>query len=216
MNLVLFGPPGAGKGTQSQILSEKYSLKHISTGDILREAIKNKTALGLEAQKNMDKGALVPDSVVIGMLKEVMEKNRGRGFLFDGFPRNPAQAEALDDLMNEMNSRVSRAIFLNVSHDLLKDRLTGRRVCTQCGSTFHVKMNPPSKENVCSACGGKLIQREDDKEEVISTRLAVYEKNTAPLKDYYKKAGLFISVDGVGDPRVVFERLASAVENAHH
>jgi adenylate kinase len=211
LNIVLFGPPGAGKGTQSQFLTDKFALTHVSTGDLLRAAIKNKTALGLEAKRYMDAGELVPDAIVIGLIKEVMTKNMGKGMLLDGFPRNTNQAQALDSLLGQENSNIRRAVFLEVDRQLLKMRLTGRRVCTKCGAAFHIALRPPKNEGVCDVCGGTLEHRPDDKPEVIDNRLEVYDKNTAPLKTYYQKAGKFIAVDGVGDPEAVFERISAAL-----
>jgi adenylate kinase len=213
LNLVLFGPPGAGKGTQSQLISEKFDLKHVSTGDLLRAAMKAQTPLGIEAQGFVNKGSLVPDSVVIGLIRELKASIGKRGMLLDGFPRTTTQAEALDELLRGTGAQVDRAVFLEVSPDLLKDRLTGRRICTTCGATFHVKLKPPQKNMICDNCGGRLEQRADDRAEVIENRLTVYEKNTAPLKSYYKDAGKFVTVDGVGEPTAVFARISDAVKS---
>ncbi len=210
MNLVLFGPPGAGKGTQSQLLVENYKLNHVSTGDLLRVAIKNETPLGVEAKKFVDAGDLVPDTVMIGLIREVAaetKKKGGRGLLLDGFPRTSAQAQVLDELLERENAPLRQAIFLEVPKDLLKSRLVGRRVCTKCGTTFHKDLRPPRVDRVCDVCGGALEHRADDREAVIENRLDVYEKNTAPLKTYYKNSNRFVSVDGVGDPKDVFSRL---------
>lgn len=211
MNLVLFGPPGAGKGTQSQFICEKFNLTHISTGDLLRAAVKNQTPLGLEAKKLMDKGALVPDSVVISLIKDEKKKQKKSGLLLDGFPRTTAQAEALEELLKSDGKGVKKALFLEVDRGLLKSRLTGRRVCSSCGATFHIELKPPQKDSVCDVCGGRLEQRPDDRAEVIDNRLEVYDKNTAPLKEYYKRQGLFVSVDGVGQPEQVFQRISRSI-----
>jgi len=212
LNLVLFGPPGAGKGTQSQLLVEKYKMIHVSTGELLRAAIKNKTPLGLEAKKFVDAGNLVPDSLMIGLIKEVMEKKKG-GLLLDGFPRTTAQAEALDELLTKEGTPLKKAVFLEVPKELLKSRLTGRRICTKCGTTFHVELHPPTLNRICDNCGGELEHRADDQPEVIENRLEVYEKNTAPLKEYYRETNnRFVPVDGVGDPQDVFSRLKKVLE----
>jgi adenylate kinase len=213
LNLVLFGPPGAGKGTQSQLIAEKFHLTHVSTGDLLRAAIKAKTPLGLEAKKFLDSGTLVPDSVVIGLIQEVMKGQNKSGMLLDGFPRTTAQAEALDTLLENANSSVHKAVFLEVPREMLKDRLSGRRICSSCGATFHTSLKPPKKTGVCDLCQGKLEQRPDDKEEVIDKRLEVYDKSTAPLKSYYQNAGKFVAVDGVGLPAIVSESISRAVNS---
>lgn len=211
MNLVLFGPPGAGKGTQSQFLIDKYNLIHVSTGDLLRAAMKEKTALGLEAKKFMDAGDLVPDTIVIGLIKEVMLHQKGKGLLLDGFPRNAAQATELDKLLSAENVSLDRAIFLEVDKNLLHSRLVGRRVCSKCGTTYNMEMKKPKVKGVCDLDGGTLEHRKDDQADVIENRLEVYEKNTAPLKAYYKNAQKFVAVDGVGEPHLIFERIAKAV-----
>lgn len=208
MNVVLFGPPGAGKGTQSQLIVERLGLKHVSTGDILREAIKNQTPLGLEAKGFMDKGNLVPDNIVIGLIKDLIDSTSTKGFLFDGFPRTVAQGEALITLLQERKQPLKKAVFLEVDPSLLLDRLVGRRSCAKCGATFHVKMNPPKKEGICDGCGSNLQHRVDDSAEVVQNRLSVYEKNTAPLKEFFKQKGLFAAVDGVGKPSDVFDRIS--------
>jgi adenylate kinase len=209
---VLFGPPGAGKGTQSALISKNYKLKHISTGDLLRGAMKAQTNLGLEAKKFMDKGSLVPDAVVIGLIREEMKKDLGAGMLLDGFPRNPAQAEALDELLKSVDSSVHKAIFLEVDRQELVSRLTGRRVCSQCGETFHVSSKPPRQASICDKCGGKLEQRVDDHEEVIVNRLDVYEKSTAPLKSYFEKQKKFVLIHGMGSPDQVFNLISQEIK----
>lgn len=207
MSLVLFGPPGAGKGTQAKRMIEDGKKSHVSTGDLFRAAMKNKTPLGLEAQSYVDSGNLVPDSVTIGLVKEVLESNKSGDFIFDGFPRTSTQAEALEELVNEMGvNPIKHALFLEVPQDILFRRLTGRRLCRDCGSVYHVDANPTKIDGVCDACGGETYQRKDDSEDVISTRLDAYAKNTEPLKDYYQKKGLFIEIDGQGDPIDVFNR----------
>lgn len=203
MNIILFGAPGAGKGTQSQFLIDKLGMNQISTGDLFRAAIKNKTELGKKAQAYMDRGELVPDSIVIGMVQEVLEKGV-KNFILDGFPRTVAQAEALDDLLQNMNLKIAKAIFLEVPMAELTERLTGRRVCKNCGAVYHVKGKPTAKPGVCDNCGGEVYQRNDDKAEVIGNRLRNYEEFTSPLKDYYKRGGKFAVVDGDRDETEVF------------
>jgi adenylate kinase len=175
----------------------------ISTGDLFRTAIKNKTDLGKKAQEFMEKGQLVPDSVTIGMVEEVL-KSGNKDFILDGFPRNVAQADALDELLKRLNLSLGKAIFLEVPMSILEDRLTGRRVCKNCATVYHISSKPPQKPGICDSCGGEVIQRNDDKADVISTRLKTYEEYTSPLKDYYKGLGKFVSVDGNRDPKLVF------------
>lgn len=210
MSIVLFGPPGAGKGTQAKKMIENGQMYHISTGDLFRSAMKDETPLGLEAKSYVDSGNLVPDSVTIGLVKEVLEANKGANFIFDGFPRTSNQAEALEKLVTEMGvNPIKHALFLEVPQDVLMKRLTGRRLCRDCGAVYHVSANPPQKEGVCDKCGGEIYQRKDDSEEVISTRLEAYAKNTEPLKDYYKDKGLFVEIDGQGSTDDVFQRFQS-------
>jgi len=207
LSIVLFGPPGAGKGTQAKRMIADGKKTHISTGDLFRAAMKNETPLGLEAKSYVDSGNLVPDSVTIGLVKEVLESQKDGDFIFDGFPRTSAQAEALGDLVSGMGvSPIKHALFLEVPQEILFRRLTGRRLCRDCGAVYHVDANPTQKEGVCDSCGGETYQRKDDSEDVISTRLDAYAKNTEPLKDYYQKQGLFIEIDGQGDPDDVFGR----------
>ncbi len=207
MSIVLFGPPGAGKGTQAKRMISDGKKTHISTGDLFREAMKNQTPLGLEAKSYVDSGNLVPDSVTIGLVKEVLEANKTGDFIFDGFPRTSAQAEALEELITNLGvSPIKHALFLEVPTEILTRRLTGRRLCRDCGAVYHVDANPTKKEGVCDACGGETYQRKDDSEDVISTRLEAYAKNTEPLKDYYQKKGLFVEIDGQGHPDDVFKR----------
>lgn len=213
MNFLLFGPPGAGKGTQSALIVERLGHQHISSGDLFRENIKKQTALGLEAQKYMDQGQLVPDEVTIGMIRETLKELGGKPFILDGFPRTLPQAEALDALLAEMNLSLGQAIFLEVPREDLLGRLTGRRVCSKCGATYHVLSKKPREEGLCDRCGGELIQREDDKEEVIGKRLKAYEELTAPLKDYYNRAGLLTVVDGRGDPESIYRAIEAHVKD---
>ena len=207
MNILLFGPPGAGKGTQSALLVENKRMKHISTGDLFRAAIKNQTRLGLEARTYIDKGQLVPDSITIGMVEEVFMTLNGQSFILDGFPRNVAQGEALENLLKGHDLKIDKALFLEVPIDQLMGRLTGRRVCTACGATYHVTASPPKKEGVCDKCGGSVIQRADDKEDVIRTRLMAYEESTKPLKDFYKSANKLVVINGLGSTEEVYGQI---------
>ncbi len=187
---------------------EAKAYVHISTGNLLREAIQVKTPLGVEAQSYVDAGKLVPDSVVIGLVREFLEKNKTTQFIFDGFPRTIVQAEALEDQIHQIGASViSQALFLEVSPANLLQRLSGRRVCKNCGAVYHELNNPPRETGVCDACGGEVYQRKDDAAEAIQTRLDAYEKSTAPLKDYYLKKGLFVSIDGIGTSQEVFQRI---------
>lgn len=214
MSLVLFGPPGAGKGTQSQLMIQTLQMSHISTGDLFREAMKNKTPLGIEAQNYVDAGKLVPDAIVIGMVREVIEKNKEIDYIFDGFPRTTPQAEALGQQIHEVGARpITKALFLEVPNETLMERLSGRRVCKNCGAVYHAINNPPKMEGTCDRCGGEVYQRKDDSSEAIKTRLEAYEKSTAPLKDYYKDKGLFASVDGVGTTDDVFKKIQNFIKN---
>lgn len=186
---------------------EDGKLTHVSTGDLFRAAMKNESPLGLEAKSYVDSGNLVPDSVTIGLVKEVLLKQPDGNFIFDGFPRTSNQAEALGELVTEMGvSPINHALFLEVPHEILTKRLTGRRLCKNCGTVYHIEANPTAVPGKCDACGGETYQRKDDSEDVISTRLEAYSKNTEPLKDYYQKKGLFVEIDGQGDPKDVFAR----------
>lgn len=178
MNIVLFGPPGAGKGTQSALLVEHLKMVQISTGDLFRAAIKNQTDLGKKAKEFMDKGQLVPDAIVIDMVAEALDKNSGSSFILDGFPRTVVQARALLEMLDRKSLKVGKAVFLEVPSDELLARLTSRRVCKDCGATFNLIGMPSKKAGICDNCGGQLIQRDDDKEEVIKTRLKTYEEST--------------------------------------
>lgn len=207
MNLVLFGPPGAGKGTQSALLVERLGLKHISTGDLFREAVKNRTALGIKAKSYMDAGQLVPDEVVIGMVEEVLEGLNGQDFILDGFPRTPPQADALEELLLRYGTQIGKAVFLEVPRVSLVQRLTGRRICMSCGAVYHVDSKPTKVPGVCDLCAGEVVQRKDDHAEVIGARLEAYDKSTSPLKAYFAAKGLLAEVDGMGSTEDVYVRL---------
>lgn len=213
MRLVLLGAPGAGKGTQAKKLIEKYSIPQISTGDILRKAVADGTPLGKEAKSYMDKGELVPDSVVIGIIRERLKENDcKKGYILDGFPRNVAQAKALDDMLKSLNSPLDFAISIDVSFDELMKRLTGRRTCKKCGQMYNIYFTPPKKNGVCDKCGGELYQRDDDKEETIRKRLEVYEAQTAPVIGYYREKGILKSVPGTGSIDDIFNKIISILE----
>ncbi len=182
MNLILFGPPGAGKGTQSELLIERRKMKQISTGDLFRAAIKNQTPLGKEAKGYLDAGKLVPDSVTIGLVEEVLGGLKGQSFILDGFPRNTAQADALATLLTKLSLKIDKVVFMEVPLTLLMGRLAGRRVCRNCAAVYHVESKPSKKPGVCDNCGGEVYQRADDKEDVIRTRLEAYETSTKPLR----------------------------------
>ena len=212
MNLILLGPPGVGKGTQAKLLIEKYSIPQISTGDILRAAVKDQTPMGIKAKGFMDAGALVPDAVVIGIVEErIAQADCAGGFILDGFPRTVAQADALKDVLAGMKRSIDHVVSLSVDKGELLKRLTGRRACQKCGAVFHVEFAPSQVAGVCDACGGELFQREDDKEETILRRLAVYEEQTTPLIDYYRSSGLLCQVDGLGAVEGVHAAIVSAI-----
>ena len=205
MNLVLMGLPGAGKGTQAERIVEKYGIPHISTGDMFRAAMKEGTELGLQAKSFMDKGELVPDEVTIGIVRERLSKEDcQKGFLLDGFPRTVPQADALENLLVDLNKKIDFCININVDKSILMERLTGRRICKECGSTYHLVFNPPAKEGVCDRCGGELYQRADDNAETVQNRLDVNIKQQEPLLTFYEIKGYLRTIDGQQDIRKVF------------
>lgn len=213
MRIILLGPPGAGKGTQAKDLVTKYGIPQISTGDILRKNLADKTPLGLEAKKFMDKGELVPDSVVVGIVKErLKEPDCKKGYILDGFPRTVPQAEALGAGLAEMGTPLDRVLSIEVPDEELVKRLSGRRTCRSCQAGYHVMFKAPKTEGKCDSCGGELYQRDDDKEEAIKNRLKVYQASTAPLIDYYKGKGLLRSVNGVGGMKEILDRMVAALE----
>jgi adenylate kinase len=212
MNIILLGPPGAGKGTQAKRMIERYGIPQISTGDMLRAALKEGTPLGLEAKKFMDQGQLVPDSVVIGLVKERIQKDDcKKGYMLDGFPRNVSQAEALDKMLSELVQKVDDVISIEVPSSELVGRLTGRRTCRNCGSGFHVMFDPPKKDGVCDKCSGELYQRDDDNETTVKSRLDVYDKQTKPLIDYYQKQTKLRAIPGVGAMEEIFGRITAVL-----
>src|SRR5512135_268790 len=212
MRLVLLGAPGPGKGTQAKKLIEKYGMPQISTGDLLRAAVAAGTPIGKEAKTFMDKGELVPDRVVLGMVEERLKRDDcKKGYILDGFPRNTAQAEALDKMLGGLGMSLTAALSVDVPFDDLMKRLTGRRTCKACGQMFNVYSNAPKKEGVCDKCGGALFQRDDDKEETIKKRLDVYDTQTAPLIDYYNKKGIMKTVMGVGSINDIFNKVTAVL-----
>jgi len=213
MRLVLLGAPGAGKGTQAKKLIEKYGIPQISTGDLLRAAVAAGTQLGKEAKSFMDKGELVPDRVVLGMVAERLRQDDSKkGYILDGFPRNTAQAEALDTMLRELKMPLNAALSVDVPKEDLMKRLTGRRTCRSCNQMYNIYFSPSKKEIICDKCGGELYQRDDDREETIRKRLDVYEAQTAPLIDHYKKAGILKSVNGTGDINAIFKEVCALLE----
>jgi adenylate kinase len=213
MNIVLLGAPGAGKGTQAAKLIETYGLVHISTGDILRKAVADKTPLGIAAKGFMDNGELVPDEVVIGLVKaRLQEPDAAAGFILDGFPRTVPQADALGVALQELDKSIDAVVSVDVDLPLLLDRLTARRTCRGCGAIFNVLAQPETASGICTQCGGELYQRDDDTVETVSNRLAVYERNTAPLIEYYREQGLLRPVDGNQPVDDVFAAIRTVLE----
>ena len=212
MKLLIMGRPGAGKGTQAVNIREYYNIPHISTGDMFRAAIKNQTKLGLEAKSYMDQGALVPDEVTIGIVKDrLLEDDCKKGFLLDGFPRTIAQAEALDAFLKENGIKLDAVLDVNVPAEILVRRMVGRRVCKTCGATYHIEFNPSKVEGVCDNCGSPLIQRADDTEATAKNRLAVYDNQTAPLLEFYKKQNILKTVNGDQPLDKVFDDIKSVL-----
>src|SRR6056297_392441 len=206
MRLILLGPPGAGKGTQAEGIKKEFNIPHISTGDIFRENIKNNTELGKKAQEYMNKGLLVPDELVVDLVKDRLSKEDcKKGFLLDGFPRTIEQAKALDKVLDKINQKLDRAININVDEEILVERIVGRRICKDCKATYHVKFNPPKVEGTCDKCGGELYQRDDDKEETVEKRIKVYNEQTQPLIDYYDSKDLLLNINGEQEIQKVLE-----------
>ncbi len=208
MRLILLGAPGVGKGTQGDLLAAKFQRPKISTGDILREAVRNKTPMGIQAKACMDQGKLVPDAVVIGIVKDKLgEPVCAKGFLLDGFPRTVPQAEELGAILKARGLKLDRVVSIAVPRENIVRRLTGRRSCPKCQAVFHVEFSPPKREGICDRCGGELVQRSDDKRETVENRLSVYEEQTAPLIAYYRQRGLLSDVDGGGPVEQVQQRI---------
>lgn len=212
MRLILLGPPGAGKGTQAANIVKEYSIPHISTGDIFRKNIKEGTDLGIKAKEYMDKGLLVPDELVVAIVKDrLTEDDCKKGFLLDGFPRTINQADALDKELTDLGYKLDKVINIDVDKEELIERAVGRRVCKDCGATYHIKFNAPKVENTCDVCGGELIQRKDDTLETVSKRIEVYLEQTQPLIDYYEKKGILVNIDGKQDIDKVFKDIVMAL-----
>lgn len=212
MRIVMLGAPGAGKGTQAKKLVEKYSIPQVSTGDLLRAAVAAQTPLGVEAKGYMDSGELVPDSVVLGMVRERLSQDDcADGYILDGFPRNTAQAEELDRMLEPLGMQLDLALSVDVPFDDLMKRLTGRRTCSGCGQMYNKYYSPPKQEGVCDKCGADLYQRDDDQEDTIRKRLEVYEEQTAPLIDYYRQKGILKSVSGTGNIDEIFDKVCSMI-----
>ncbi len=212
MNIILLGPPGAGKGTQAKKISEYFSLPHISTGDILRENISNNTSLGLKAKSYMSRGELVPDELLITIIKDrLSRKDCSEGFMLDGYPRTIPQADALQMILTESGKKLDAVLNISVEDEDLIKRLSGRRMC-KCGASYHVSFNPPKKDGVCDVCKEKLYQRDDDKAEAVRNRLDVYKKQTQPLIDYYDKKGILRTIDGGKDIPKIFENIKEVLE----
>jgi adenylate kinase len=215
VRIIFLGPPGAGKGTQARELARESSVPQIATGDMLREAMAAGTALGREAKQYYDRGELVPDDLILRMIQERLgQPDAARGFLFDGFPRNLAQAEALERLVKELGHSIDGVFYLDVGEPELLRRLTGRRVCRKCGETFHVVSNPPKSTGVCDTCGGELYQRPDDAEATVKNRLAVYAKQTKPLLEYYRARDLVTTIQGEDTIDAVRAALRTAAARA--
>lgn len=211
MRIVLFGPPGAGKGTQASLLSEKYGAAHISTGDILREAVANQTEVGLKAKSYMDKGELVPDEVVIAIAKQKLGSIGEEGFILDGFPRTIAQAKALDGALSDLGKPLDAVVNLQVADEELVRRLSGRRVCPGCGEPYHVDSKPSKVAGKCDKCGGELVHRADDQAEAIRNRLRVYNDQTSPVLGYYEGAGALRNIAAAGGIQDILGRIKAAL-----
>lgn len=215
MNVILIGAPGSGKGTQSRYLIDKYGFNQFSTGDVLRAAIKAKTEVGLMAQKFMDEGKLVPDDVMIKLVDDYISANKGKSVIFDGFPRTVAQAEGLERMLDKKALKIDKVIYFKINPQILISRLTGRRTCSQCGEIYHVETKPSSKGHICEKCGGPLVQRPDDQENVINERLAQFEKNTGPTISYYRQNGAMTEIDSSQAPEVVFKQIEKILGQAN-
>lgn len=210
MKIIMLGAPGAGKGTQAKMIAEKYSIPHVSTGDIFRANIKDQTELGMEAKKYMDQGLLVPDELTVKILLDRVAKDDCRnGYVLDGFPRTIPQAEVLDKAVSELNESIDFAINVDVKDENIVKRMSGRRACLKCGATYHIEHIPPKKEGICDKCGSELVLRDDDKPETVQKRLNVYHEQTQPLIDYYNKKGILKEVDGSQDMKDVFSAIVA-------
>ncbi len=212
VRVVLLGPPGAGKGTQAKWLQERFEACQVSTGDILRKAVAEQTPLGKQAAAYINRGALVPDSLIVDLVAErLKEKDCDKGFVLDGFPRTISQAESLEEILKKMRLALDCVLSVQVPHRVIVERLAGRRTCKGCGALYHLTLDPPSKEGVCDRCGGELYQRDDDREETITARLKVYEAQTAPLVNYYRERGMLREIDSVGKVDEIRSRVLQAL-----
>ncbi|OGU00318.1 MAG: adenylate kinase [Geobacteraceae bacterium GWC2_48_7] len=212
MNLILFGPPGAGKGTQAQFIVEQFGIPQISTGDILRSAVKAQTPLGIKAKSIMDAGELVSDDVVLGIVKErLVQDDCIKGFILDGFPRTLPQADALDSILATLDKKIDRVISLEVEQSEVLLRLSGRRTCSSCGKGFHLVSAPPRIDGFCDICGGTLLQRDDDREDTVRNRIVIYEQQTAPVKEYYSRLGLLSSVPASGSVKEITDKISLVI-----
>ncbi len=210
--MILLGPPGAGKGTQAKMLIKEFGIPQISTGDMLRDAVKAGSPMGSKAKSYMDSGALVPDEVVVGIVEErIQQPDCRNGFMLDGFPRTTAQADALAEMLGKKGLKLDHVVCVQVANEELIRRLSGRRTCRQCMAPYHVEFNPPKREGICDQCGGELYQRDDDREDAIRARLETYDRQTRPLIDYYSRLGLLRAVDGTGSMDEVYSRIRQAV-----
>ncbi|HYW02578.1 MAG TPA: adenylate kinase [Gammaproteobacteria bacterium] len=212
MRIVLLGAPGSGKGTQAKLLADKHAIPQVSTGDLLRAAVAAGTNLGRRAKAAMDAGELVSDEIVLGIIRDrVREPDAANGFIMDGFPRNLAQARALDRMLDDLGQPIDTALLLDVDFDILMQRLTGRRTCRECGQMYNVYTSPPKQEGICDRCGGELLHRDDDNEDTISKRLKVYEEQTQPLGRYYEDQGKLARISGEGEIDEIFGRLEAVL-----
>jgi len=208
MNLIFLGAPGSGKGTQAQRLADKISVLHLSTGDLLRAAVKNGTELGQKAEKYMKAGELVPDGIIIGLIEEKQKAgDLDSGFILDGFPRTIPQAQALDEMFGRVGTKIDNAVLLDVDDEEIIKRLSGRMYCTQCQAGYNYPANMPKQEGICDKCGGKLARRPDDEPDVVKNRLEVYKKQTQPIEDYYRDKSVLLDIKGVGTPDEIFHRI---------
>jgi adenylate kinase len=215
VRLVLLGPPGAGKGTQARMLEGRLKVPQVASGDLLRLAVRNQTALGQQAKAFMDNGALVPDHLVLGMIEErLSQADAQEGFILDGFPRTAAQAEALGNILARRNQKLDKVVAITVSEEEIVRRISGRRTCRSCGAMYHTLFEPPRSDNMCNDCGGELYQRDDDAEGTVRARLEVYASATRPLLDYYRRAGILVEIDGIGRPEEIERRIQTAARIA--
>lgn len=213
MNLILLGPPGAGKGTQAKRIVEKFAIPQISTGDMFREAVAKGTELGKKAKEYMDRGELVPDEIVIGIVRErLSQPDCEKGFILDGFPRTINQAEALDEMLDDMGRKIDAVINIVVPDEEILKRIVYRRVCKECGAVYNLVYNPPERDGICDKCGGELYQRDDDREETVKERLRVYKEQTEPLINYYSQKEVIYDIDGTKDIEEVWKQIESVLE----